>query len=875
MKKLIIIITSLISICFAAIVIGVLFLANLDLNNYKDWLSEQFYDQTGRQLTITGNIQSTIYPWLGLEIEGLNIANPAGFSNSNFLSAEQAAFRIKLMPLLKQEYEIDTVLLSGAALNLEVDPNGNNNWSSLADSGEEPVEESVPGEGLVFNKLIIGGVAVDTVQVNYVNRANGQTVNAENITVNIPALVYGEPLELDMNLHLSANNPNIAGITDIESDINLNSTVIYDLTNSIYTLENFRLEVLDSRLEANLSSNDGNISGSINFNTERTPELIALFGQSELAERMQGMQGLDSSINLITAVTYDFDNNIYRLENLDLEFLGSSLEADLRNNDGSINGSINFSSENASELLTLFDQAELAERIDDIQLLVYLDGNAENLLLLPFDLNFSLSGEPLISPTNIHLYTNAELNLDDENLMLNDLSISALDLLLEGKFNVGNFMSQPDINGEFDIRSFNPKTLSTALTFDLPQTRDPNVLEQIAFSSSLSASGTSADLNRFIVEIDDTLITGSLSVDDFNQPDMNFDVSINTIDIDRYLAPEPTTVSPVDNQTSTDTSYTSLQSLIIDGELSIDELKVSGLSLSNVLLGLNADQGLIELAPIQANLYQGSYRGAANLNVNNAQPQFSLQSELQNISIEPLSNDFIGASYASGKGNITLALVGSGIDAQDIINSLNGSADLSLNEGVLEGVDVGAVLAQLETMIRSRRILAVQRGTQTAFDNLTATIQIENGIARSNDLLLQAPGFNVTGRGTLANLQNQSLNFDLLASVNAATASVEAEEYDIGGYSLPINCSGSMNSPLCLPDVNSILSVAIGNVIQEGVGNVLQQGVGGLLDRVLGTGSQPQTDSSNSEPAETNPEPAEPTDPTEEILNNVLDRLFR
>ena len=116
--------------------------------------------------------------------------------------------------------------------------------------------------------------------------------------------------------------------------------------------------------------------------------------------------------------------------------------------------------------------------------------------------------------------------------------------------------------------------------------------------------------------------------------------------------------------------------MIIAGEISIDELKVSGLSLNNVLLGLDADQGLIELAPIQANLYQGSYRGAANLNVNNAQPQFSLQSELQNINIEPLSNYFIGASYASGNGNITLALVGSGSNAQDIISSLNGSADL-------------------------------------------------------------------------------------------------------------------------------------------------------------------------------------------------------
>ena len=873
MKKLIIIITSLISLCFAAIVIGVLFLTNLDLNNHKDWLSEKFYEQTGRELTITGNIESSIYPWLGLELEGLSISNPAGFSDGEFLLAEQAAFRIKLMPLLNQEYEIDTIQLSGATINLTVDPDGANNWSTPPNSADEADTDSPQDEGLAFNQLIIGGVAVDTVQVNYVNQANGQSINADNITVNIPALVYGEPLELAMSLHLSASNPNMADIADIESDISLNSTVTYDLENNIYAVENLRLDFLDSRLEANLISNNGIISGAINFDTEQTPELLSLFGQSELAGRMQGMAGLERSINLNSALSYDLDNNNYRLENLDLEFLGSTLEADLRNNNGNISGSINFVSENTGDLLSLFGQAELAERVDDIQLLVYLDGNTENLLLLPFDLNFSLSGDPLLSPTNVHFYTNAELDISDENLMLNDLTLSTLDLVLEGKFNIADFMSQAEVTGEFDIGSFNPKTLSSFLNLDLPQTSDSTVLEQMAFSTSLRASSESTELNRFIFEVDNTLITGSLSANNLNQPEIDFNIDINSMDVDRYLAPEQTNVSVENNEEAVDASFTSLQSVSLDGEINIDELKVSGLTLSQVVIGMHADQGLIELAPMQANLYQGSYRGAINLNVNNAQPQFSLQSALQNINIEPLSNDFIGASYASGNGNITLALVGSGSNAQDIINSLNGNADLTLNDGILEGVDVGAVLAQLETMIRSRRILAVQRGEQTPFDNLSATIQIDNGIARSSDLLIQAPGFNVAGAGTLANLKNQSIDFDLLASVNAASATLEAEQYDIGGYSLPINCSGSMNSPSCLPDVDSILSAAIGNVIQEGLGNVLQEGIGGLLDSVLGTGGR------EAEPADTTTTEEEPTpeqtDPAEELLNNVFDSLFR
>ncbi|MDG2089984.1 MAG: AsmA family protein [Gammaproteobacteria bacterium] len=796
MKKLIFIITGLISLCFAVIVVGVLFLTNLDLNNHKDWLSEQFYKQTGLELVINGNIESSIYPWLGIDVEGISIANLDGFSDESFLVADKAAFRIKLMPMLNQRYEMDTIELNGATVNLEVNATGTNNWSGIAGSGSQGLEEETDqSESFSFNQIIVGGVAIDSVQVNYLDQLNNQTISANNITANIPELVYGEPLDLVMSFQLSATNP------ELESDINLSSTLSYDL-----------------------------------------------------------------------------DNNIYALENLNLNFLGSLLEADLRSNDGDINGSINFSTDRTEELFSLAGQDQLSERINDIQLMVFLDGNTDNIQLFPLDLNLGLSGSPFLTTTNLHLYTNAEIDIEDENLMLEDFSVSILDILMTGKFNISKFMSDADINGELDIERFNPKTLSTALDFELLLTRDPDVLDRISFSTNLTVNAESVELNRFIFEVDDTLLTGSLSTVDFNQPDINFDVAINTIDIDRYLAPEQAITPTTNNQTTDDTSFASIQSLNLDGDVSIDELTVSGLTLSDVILGMNADQGLIELEPIQANLYQGSYRGAVNLNVNNAQPQFSMQSTLQSINIEPLSNDFIGASYASGNGNITVALVGSGSNAQSILNSLNGNAELALTDGILEGVDVGAVLAQLETMIRSRQLLSVDRGEQTAFDNLSATVQIENGIARSNDLLLLSPGFNVTGTGTLANLQNQSLDFDLLASVNSASATVESEEYDIGGYSLPINCSGLMNSPSCLPDINSIVSAAIGNVLQEGIVNILGGGgVGGLLDRVLGTGSTTETTSPSIENAESSEEESNPeaADPIETLLNNALDSLIR
>lgn len=787
MKKLIIIITGLISLCFAAIVIGILFLSNLDPNNYKDWISEQFYQQTGRELSISGNIQLSFYPWLGLEIEGLEISNPESFSapEREFLYSDYAAFRIKLMPLLDQEYEIDTVELRGTRLNLMVNAAGVSNWSAIPEN-DDPTDSAADRDSqnaFPFNKLIIGGVAINDVQVNYLNQLDDQTITASNININIPALVYGEPLELGMSFRLNSSNPALV------SDINLSSTVLYDLENNNYALRDLNLDFLDSRLQADLRSNDGDFSGSINFSSERTRELFGLFGQGELAER-----------------------------------------------------------------------------VDNMQLLIYLTGDSENIVFSPFDLSLDVSGAPLRSAAQVHLFTNAELNLDDENLLLNDFNLSALDLIIDGKLNISNFMSAASVAGELDIESFSPQALSRLLDFELPLTRDPNVFDQLAFSTSFTASADAAELNRFILDLDDSLLTGSLQINDFESLDLDFDIDIDSIDVDRYLSPQQTVSAGNTDNGNDELPLSTLRNLDLEGALSIGTLYVHGLTLNDVELGMDAEQGLLAVNPARARLYQGTYSGSLSLDARTDIPAFNMQSTLQNINLEPLSTDFIGASYLSGQGNINLALSGQGRDTQSIISSLDGTADLALNEGIFKGADVGAILGQLETMLRSRRLVNVNRGEQTAFDNLGATLQISNGIVRSNDLLIESPGFNVSGTGTLANLQNQSLDFNLLATVNPATASIESEEYDIGGYSLPIACTGNMSSPRCLPDINSIFSAAVTNVIQEGVGS--------LLERVL----RPDADESTApadDSTENSQQQQQPANPAQDLFNQALERLLR
>src|SRR5690606_535567 len=147
------------------------YVATWDPNAHKDWIAERFHDATGRTLRIGGNIELSWYPWFGLSVADLEIGNAEGFSATPFLRADSAVLRVKLMPMLQGRYEIDTVRLYGAAVNLEVNEAGRSNWEDLA--GEGGAEEASTGEPVELVNVNLGGVDIRDASLVLDDRLNG------------------------------------------------------------------------------------------------------------------------------------------------------------------------------------------------------------------------------------------------------------------------------------------------------------------------------------------------------------------------------------------------------------------------------------------------------------------------------------------------------------------------------------------------------------------------------------------------------------------------------------------------------------------------------------------------------------------------------
>ncbi len=643
----------------------------------------------------------------------------------------------------------------------------------------------------------------------------------------------------------------------------------------------FNASLLSSNLTANLSASALDTdtpaaSGRLEMSSSDLPTLLQIgswfaSGAESAAFRFASNLGQMPERNLALASTFDVDLrsgaiNISQLNAraFNQQLTGNFNAANINNGNSAVNGALTLDGNNLPALLRALEQPDLAEVLQAVSLEMRFGGSSNNLSVNPARAQLILSGRQIPnSPATITLDAASRINVASESLQVDSFVLNGLGLDVQGRVNANNVLSTPNIEGAIEIAELNPRRLLTQLNQAVPETSDPTVLQTFAMNTGFVFSGERIALSELAMRLDDTSINGDFSLRQTNSPassNWSLDLDIDRLNVDRYLAE----AEPVQNTASDDVAMPlpveTIRSLTGRGSLDIGELQVAGMTLSDLSVNVDAANGRVNLSPLSSKLYQGSFDGSMHLDASEAIPNIGVNVALQQIAIDPLLMDMMDAAMVSGRGSVQLDVRSSGADTLALRQGLTGTGNINLEDGVLQGVDVASVLAQLETMIRSRSAGQFTRGTQTAFDSFAATLRLENGVVNSDDLLIRSPGFQVTGRGTLLNLHDDSINYNLLTSVTAATATRNDQQYDVGGYSVPIACSGSMAAPRCLPDAGEIFRAAFANEVRNQVDNLLRRATG--------------TDQSQAPTTSADQDSTTQQDPGRELINRALDRLL-
>jgi AsmA protein len=196
-----------------------------DPNEHKDRIIAEVKQATGRDLSIAGDIGLSVFPWLGLELNGLRLSNPPGFGDSQFAAVDLAKVRVKLMPLLTERtLEADTVQIQGLDLYLATTKEGVTNWEDLAgeqaaaDTPAQEPSDAPPGKGLAA--FTIGGVSIKDAQVVWDDQRSGQHYQIRDLQLATGPLAPGEPVEVSLELGLKSQQPAMQGQIDLTANLN-------------------------------------------------------------------------------------------------------------------------------------------------------------------------------------------------------------------------------------------------------------------------------------------------------------------------------------------------------------------------------------------------------------------------------------------------------------------------------------------------------------------------------------------------------------------------------------------------------------------------------------------------------------------------------
>lgn len=315
-------IVGLIMLAIAAVAIAVMV---IDPNTYKPQIEKAAEDATNLDLILEGDIGWSFIP-LGLELNDVE----ATLEGERFVRLDQLVAQVNFWSLITMSPQVNTFLLDGLDARLNVDKDGNGNWTRVMPEGDAAPEEETAAaeeepaapettddaaadrEPLNFN---VENVQISNAQIHYNDESTGQSVTLEDFTVNASEITLGSSFPLDVSFHFETNQPQFAvdgrlnarlaanealnefGISDLEAVFDMNGepfggnavtaelagAIEANLENETATINGFTASLADLTLNTDLAVNgfgdNPELKGTVSIDQFSLKKLLAALGQ--------------------------------------------------------------------------------------------------------------------------------------------------------------------------------------------------------------------------------------------------------------------------------------------------------------------------------------------------------------------------------------------------------------------------------------------------------------------------------------------------------------------------------------------------------------------------------------------------------------------
>lgn len=807
------ILIGLVVLVVVAVVGLAIFLLTFDPNAYKYKLEELVQERYHRTLTIDGEIELSLFPRIGLSVQGVSLSEPN--SPDTFASIESTRLAVAVWPLLSNSFVVDHVAISGLKARVVRGKDGQFNFSNLVGGASTTTAAPAsPAEALVGAaqtaaqaitsgtlpasrnnmQIDIAGLDLKDGEVQLQDAISGMAVAVTKINANTGRVTFNQPFDVRLTARVEGGNPRV--------DANLTGQALLTLDPSA---KRYAAQKLDLRMDGKLPGAEAKslaVRGNLAFNGQKSALDVAgleVVFQGDITDPAARATGVEASVAM-PKLSIDPHKSQLQIEKLAVRAKGGSA-------DGPFEFAVDAPALNISPTSATGEALTGRVRISGL------------------DASFGLNG---ISGNAVELdIKEAKLDSTSKNgdrvVKLNFASPLSLNLLQRS----GGLSA---LRGDVNITD--PGLPKGSLQIPVIGSMNADLLKDQA-SSKINAvlEGGKFDLSADITKLSQT-------------PIVKFALAVDTLDLDKLVPPiaaapakppadgkkddskpaaPPAPAAPVDDTID----LSALVGPSVNGTLKVGKLVVRGLKADEVAAVVKLDKGKLEISSLTAGLYGGKLAGA--LSVDAAQGnQVASKMSLAGIAIEPLLMDLANRNVLSGTGSLALDLKTAGANAYAMKSGLGGTLQVRLRDGAVKGINLTQTLRELKAAFKPEsqdETVPADTSKQTEFSEMDADLAFTKGVAAVKRLNIVSPLLRVT-QGDPANIDFVKSELDLVARarvVNPAANPDGQELIDLKDVTIPVQVKG----PFDKPTYTLLWKDAIGGILKRSLENKLRDAVTG------------------------------------------------
>jgi len=252
MAKLLKIILAVLSALILFIIIAAVVLPLIiDPNDFKPEITATVKKYSGRTLSIDGDLELSVFPWMGIATGKMSLSNAPGFPEQPFAAIEASNIKVTLLPLFFREIVVSHVVLKGLTLNLAKNRQGISNWDDFSNreklsesASPQPATPDTAEHGSVddtqrqstISSLQVAGITIEDGVIDWNDQQSNSHLKIQQLQLQTDSLAPNKAIAIDLAFTLLSGQPETSKMLALTTDLTVNEQL------NKFTLQTLHLE---------------------------------------------------------------------------------------------------------------------------------------------------------------------------------------------------------------------------------------------------------------------------------------------------------------------------------------------------------------------------------------------------------------------------------------------------------------------------------------------------------------------------------------------------------------------------------------------------------------------------------------------------------